>query len=327
MRWLGRVAWWIVAAVLAAGCAEEAAAPPEAAARIAVASSYLGTAARDLLEEDVPLVELCGPGTCPGHFDITPGHLARLRRCRVLLRFDFQKHFDAKLRAAVEEGLAVVEVPESGGLCEPETYLAACRAVADALVSEDLLTRSAADARLVAIEVRAADLAEAARADVRKAGLGGTPVVAAHHQARFGRWLGLGVTAEFTASDDPAALNRAVADARDAGARLVIGNVPAGRVLADRLAGALGAPVVMFENFPLAGDGRRGYDAMVRRNVERLCAAGARAADCSPIRAHPARQDRPGHTRNAIPGTGSPLVAPGTGSAPPRRKQDVKETP
>jgi zinc transport system substrate-binding protein len=267
----------LAATVVAGGCAGGPSDSAEPPARIAVATSYLGAAARDLLDEDVPLVNLCGPGTCPGHFDITPGHLARLRRCRVLLRFDFQKHFDAKLQAAVDDGLAVVEVPESGGLCEPETYRAACRAVADALVAEDLLSLSAADARLAAIEARAADLAETARADVRKAGLTGAPVVAAHHQARFCRWLGLEVAGEFTASDDPAALNRAVADARRAGARLVIGNVPAGRVVADRFAEALKAPVVMFENFPLADDGRRGYDALVRRNVERLCAAGTGA--------------------------------------------------
>ncbi|MFO8015422.1 MAG: hypothetical protein R6X20_19230 [Phycisphaerae bacterium] len=260
--------------LLAGGCADGPADSAEPPARIAVATSYLGAAARDLLNEDVPLVELCGPGTCPGHFDVTPGHLVRIRRCRLLLRFDFQKHFDAKLRAAVDDGLAVVEVPESGGLGEPETYRTACRTVADALVRKGMLSQPAAEARLRDIGLRLERLAVAVRSDVREAGLVGTAVVAAHHQARFCRWLGLEVAGEFQASDDPAALNRAVADARAAKARLVVGNVPAGRVLADRLAGALGAPVVMFENFPAAGDGRRGYDGMVRRNVARLCAAG-----------------------------------------------------
>jgi zinc transport system substrate-binding protein len=272
MRRLRAYIWLLVAAVTA-GCAGEPSDSSEPTARIAVATSYLGAAARDLLDEDVPLVELCGPGTCPGHFDITPAHLARLGRCRVLLRFDFQKHFDVKLQAAVDGGLEVVEVPETGGLCEPETYRAACRAVADALVRKGLLSRPAAEVRLGEIDVRLASLTEAVRAGVRDAGLTRVPVVAAHHQARFCRWLGLDVAAEFQASDDPGALNRAVAAARAAGARLVVGNGPAGRVLADRLAGALGAPVVMFENFPDAAEGRRGYDGMVGRNVARLCGA------------------------------------------------------
>jgi len=289
---------WAGFLVLAAGCADEPADPAAPAARIAVATSYLGAAARDLLDEDVALLELCAPGTCPGHFDITPGHLSRIRRCRILLRFDFQKHFDAKLQAAIDDGLVVVQVPESGDPCEPDTYRAACRTVADALVQDGLLSQSAAEARLRAMDARLTELAEAVRSGVRRAGLAGTAVVAAHHQGGFCRWLGLSVAATFDATDDPAALNRAVVDARDAEARLVIGNVPAGRVLADRFAEALGAPVVMFENFPLAAEGRRGYDAMVRRNVAGLCAAGP-------------------ETRRAR----SRVVAPNRG------KQAVKETP
>jgi len=261
------------ALVLAAGCGEN---PGEPTARIAVATSYLGTAVRDVLDENVPLVRLCGPGTCPGHFDMTPGHLARIRRCRLLLRFDFQKHFDAKLRAAVEEGLEIVGVPESGGLCEPATYRAACGIAADALVRKGFLSRPAAEARLQKIDARLARLAEAVRIRVRDAGLADRHVVAAHHQARFCRWLGLHVAAEFTGSDDPAALNQAVVSARDAEPRLIVGNTPQGRVIPDRLAEALDVPVVMFENFPSADDGRRGYDGMVQRNVDRLCAAAAR---------------------------------------------------
>ena len=323
-----RLPWlWAGLLVLAAGCADEPADPAAPAARIAVATSYLGAAARDLLDEDVALVELCAPGTCPGHFDITPGHLSRIRRCRLLLRFDFQKHFDAKLQAAIDDGLGVVEVPESGDPCEPDTYRAACRTVGDALVGEGFLSQSAADARLRAIDVRLTALAVAVRSQVRKAGLAGAPVVAANHQGGFCRWLGLSVAATFDATDDPAAVNRAVGDARGAEARLVVGNVPVGRVLADRFAEALSAPVVMFDNFPLTAEGRRGYDAMVRRNVARLCeaaaetrgAAGPGATDCSPIRVHPAGQDRPGHTRSI-------MVRGGPGD-PPRRKLDPKETP
>jgi len=283
--WIALILVW--APALAGGCADEQATP---AASVAVTTSYLGAAARDLLDEDVPLVDLCGPGTCPGHFDITPGHLSRIRRCRVLLRFDFQKHFDAKLRAAADEGLEIVEVPESGCLCEPDTYREACRVVADALVRKGLLARPVAGARLRDIDLRLTHLGEAVRSQVRDAGLAGTAVVAAHYQAGFCRWLGLEVAAEFDGADDPSALNRAVADARDAGVRLVVGNVPSGRILADRLAGAMGAQVVMFENFPDAAEGRRGYEAMVRRNVARLCAANAeirRAGERRPAKEAP----------------------------------------
>lgn len=215
---------------------------------------------------------LSGPGTCPGHFDITPAHVARLKRCGVLLRFDFQRHFDAKLQSAVEEGLHIVEVPESGNLCEPATYLTACRAAAGALVAEGLAGREEMSVRLAEVEARLSVLADEVRGRVRGAGLEGRPVLAAAHQVGFCRRLGLEVAGEFCASDTPGALNRVVAAGRARGVGLVVGNVPQGRVVPDRLAEALGATVVMFENFPPPGADGGAFDAVVRENVARLLA-------------------------------------------------------
>jgi len=268
-----RLCAWLIAALataLAAGCGRS---PDDPGPQIAVSTSYLETVVRDLLGPETEVVRLSGPGTCPGHFDITPAHVARLKRCRVLLRLDFQRPIDAKLQSAVEEGLRIVEVPEVGNLCEPATYLSACRAAADALVAADFLSQPAADARLTEIDGRLAALGEAVRTDVRDGGLEGVPVVAAHHQSRFCAWLGLDVAAEFPASDAPAALTGVLAAGRERGVRLVIGNVPQGRAVADRLAEALDATVVMVENFPPPGADGDGFDAMVRGNVKRLLAA------------------------------------------------------
>ena len=272
---------------LIVGCGRE---PEGREARIAVSTSYLAAVVRDVLDADVPVVGLSGPGTCPGHFDITPSHLARIRRCRVLLRFDFQRHVDAKLQAAVDEGLRIVDVPEPGNLCEPSTYRAVCQATAAALARAGLLEEAAAGERLAEIDARLAGLAQDARRRAREAGLEGWPVVAAHHQASFCRWLGLDVVAEFTGSDNPAALNAVVADGREGRVGLVVGNAPQGRVVPDRLAEILGTPVVLFENFPPAGAGREAFDGLVRGNVERLCAAGAearRAAERLPAKETP----------------------------------------
>jgi len=259
-----------MAVAAAAGCGQG---PADTAPRIAVSTSYLEAVVHDLLGPQMEVVRLAGPGTCPGHFDITPGHVARLKRCRLLLRFDFQRSFDAKLQGAIDEGLRIAEVPEVGNLCEPATYLAACRVVADALIAAGFLSRPVADARLTEIDSRLAALSEVLRTAIRDGGLAALPVVASHHQGRFCTWLGLTVVAEFPASDDPGALARVVAAGRARGVRLVIGNVPQGGIVADRLAEALDATVVLLENFPPAGAEQGGFDATVRGNVQRLLAA------------------------------------------------------
>lgn len=253
-----------VVSSLLAGCGRDD--PP---ADVAATNTLLASAAADLLGEDRPVELLAGPGMCPGHFDIRPSQVASLRRCRVLLRLDFQKPLDAKLAGPIKEGLTIAEISLPGGLAEPDSYLAACRQVADALVAKGLLDRSTADARLAAITARITALAEQCKA--RLAPLAGRAVLASGHQRAFCRWAGLEVVGTFSAADatSPAELSRAASAARQAGAIGIIANRPEGRRVADALADRLDASVVVLDNFPPAAE-PLGFDALLRANTAAL---------------------------------------------------------
>ena len=240
-------------------------------ADVASAGSYLTAAVRDLLGPNAPVDSLAGPGNCPGHFDISPHQVARLARCKVLFRFDeFQSGFDRKLQQAVDRGLRIVPVKTPGGMCEPDTYLAACRQIADALVTAEMLSRRAADARLAEIETRLKTTAAQVRRRMASSGLSGAAVLAGNHQELFCRFLGLNVVGVFSAADAPAEMNRAVRKGKENAVKLVIGNVPQGRTVPDRFARELNARVVMFENFPSLAPGRERFDAMLLTNLDRL---------------------------------------------------------
>jgi zinc transport system substrate-binding protein len=248
--------------------------PPVAA--VAATNSFLECAVRDLLGASAPVLRLAEPGLCPGHFDVRPSQVAELRRCRVLLRLEFQKSLDGKLLGAKEEGLRFVEITIAGGLCEPESYLSACRQTADALVAVGLLKRDAAERRLGEIDRRIQDAAERCR---RRAGaLTGTPVLASVHQATFCRWLGLNVVGMFSGADTAGTgdVNRAIQQGEQAGAKLVIANLPEGRRVADALAERLGAKVVVFGNFPTLADGQSSFDELLEGNVAALVEAVGR---------------------------------------------------
>ncbi|NLF33284.1 MAG: hypothetical protein GX591_20660, partial [Planctomycetes bacterium] len=113
-----------------------------APASVAATNSMLECAVRDLLGEAAPVLRLAEPGMCPGHFDIRPSQVEALRRCRLLVRLDFQQSLDRRLAGAVGDGLTIAEVRPGGGLCEPDSYLTACRQTADALVAAGLLDRA-----------------------------------------------------------------------------------------------------------------------------------------------------------------------------------------
>ncbi len=263
----------VALAVLPSGCRKRSD-PPVAA--VAATNSFLECAVKDLLGASAPVLRLAEPGMCPGHFDIRPSQVAELRRCRVLLRLEFQKSLDARLLGAKEDGLRFVEITIAGGLCEPESYLSACRQTADSLVAVGLLERDAAERRLGEIDHRIREVSEQCRRRVE--GSNGTPVLASVHQAAFCAWLGLNVVGTFSGADAAGTgdVNRAIQEGEQAGAKLVIANLPEGRRVADALAERLGAKVVVFGNFPALTDGQSSFDELLEGNVAALVEAVGR---------------------------------------------------
>lgn len=266
---LGIVAGAVVAG-LGAGCAppEPSPGPP-----VATTSPLLKCAVLEMLGPDAAALSLTGPGMCPGHFDVGPGQVRALRGVRVLLRFDFQADLDKLLEPHADGGLRIVPVEIPGGMAAPQSFVAVCRQVAEALVAAGLLDREAADRRLADVRGRMEALEAWARRAVRDADLAGRPVLASRHQAAFCRALGLDVKATFSAGDTAGMgeVRSALAAGRATGATLVIANRPEGRQAADALAESLGARVVVFDNFPDEGP-CNAFEVMVRGNVERLTA-------------------------------------------------------
>ncbi len=250
------------------------AAPPADVPRIATTTSDLDAAASDLLGDTLSIVRLAEPGTCPGHFDMRPSQIAALRQCRALFRFDFQKGLDAKFHGA-DDPLRVTSVSLPRGMGRPDSYLLACRQMADALSALELVSRTEAETRLREIADRLDALSRDATNRVRGAGLRGVAVIASVRQRDFCEWLGLDVVATFSAADAAGIgeIEQAIAAGKLASVKLVIANLPEGRRTADALAERLEAGVIVFENFPLVRNGRVSFDAMLEANVDALARA------------------------------------------------------
>jgi zinc transport system substrate-binding protein len=242
---------------------------------VAVSSSYLECAVRDLLGPEIPMYRLAEPGMCPGHFDIRPSQVKVMRSCRVLARFDFQSSLDRQVEGA--GNLSVAQVVVGGGMCEPDAYLSCCRQIAPTLTQAGLLDAAQGQSRLAAIEQRINGTAAAARQTVADAGLLEVPVVSSAHQAAFCRWLGLRVVAVVGGADvaSVGAVDEALSLARQAGCRFVIANRPEGTQLAEAMAEHLGAALVVFDNFPDLSQSEPDFDGLLKENARHLL-AGAR---------------------------------------------------
>ena len=264
---MARILCVVLLATLPASAAEDV-------PRIASATSYLESAALELLGKPVPILRLAEPGTCPGHFDIRPSQAAELRRCDLLLRFDFQKSLDA-VRDSGGKQPRVVAVAIHRGLCLPDSYQTACRQIAGHFVEAGWLSQPQAEDHLGALAARLRALSQSATNRVAKAGLAGAPVLASAHQKDFCEWLGLRVAGTFTASDVASIrqIDQAVKAGEQAGVRFIIANLPEGRRAADALAERLHAKVVVFGNFPPLQRGAVSFDDLLTGNVEALVSA------------------------------------------------------
>ena len=258
-----------IALFAAAGCSQDR------GAKTATTTTTLEAAVRDLLGHDAELLSLAGPGMCPGHFDIQPSQVQRLRRCELVLRMDFQASLDEKI--GPDPRIAPIRV--SGGLCVPQTYLQICRQVADAMVAADQLDSQTSDKKLALIANRVNQAGVEAKQQIDDAGLTGAKVLVSRHQADFCRYLGMEVVAELPAGDEASvkAIDQVITVGRREGVRWVVANRPEGTQAADAIGKSLRAGVIVLENFP-DPEAPNAFDLLLRHNVAILTAAAEATA-------------------------------------------------
>lgn len=269
--WVVRAAVLAACAVAAWGCTRRGDDVTEGR-KLTVTTSWLAAAVRDVTGDAFEIVSLCPPGSCPGHFDMKASQLADVRESRLLLRFDFQDGLDVKLARLRREGLSVVSVPAGEGLCIPETYLSACRAVSRAVSTAypDLAERCTRGVTETSTRLDA--LTDDLRRRMKTRGLVGKKTLTSPHQEAFARWLELKVVGTFRGSDRETARTLAgvIARGETTGVAFVVANRQEGDQQARALAKRLGARLVVFGNFPNRPHTQHPFDALVRDNVNCL---------------------------------------------------------
>ncbi len=261
----------VVLCVLAFASAAAVAALPATRSTVVVTTSMLEAAARELLPSDaaVELVSLAPPGTCPGHFDLSPRMVPLLHRADVLVRHDFQAGLDERLRGLGLDGLRLIPAAAEGSLLVPQSYLrlvdqleAALAAELPGRTAELAAARGATAARLAKLEAEVRATAAPWR---------GRRVLAGAQQGAFCRWLGLEVIGRFDRPElmSPRELESLLALAPEA----VVGNLQSDADTAAALGARLGVGVAVLSNFPGAPGYGTSYDDLVRADLARLAAA------------------------------------------------------
>ncbi len=239
---------------------------------IAVTNTYLQAMVTDLSRGEKGVMCLTPPGMCPGHFDISPGMVNRLRRCRVLLRADFQQSLDNQLKRVKQDGLSIRAIPALPGFCLPQSYLSSCDEVMKVLVELDPDRQTDYRQQSEQIKNRLERLTSELRDRIRQASIEKAKVITSTHQAEFVRWLGLKVVGTFAGRDSatPGSINACIEKAHSHKIKFVIANLQGGTELARALAERLNAKMVIFSNFPDKADQPDSFDQLLKNNVAAL---------------------------------------------------------
>ncbi len=263
--------------------------PPTAQPAIAVTSSYLLAALQEIYPHPDKIICLAPPGSCPGHFDISPATIKKLADCDVLFRFTFQHALDGKLSYFTQRGLKIYSIPVGQGMCIPDTYLAVCQNVCTTM--QRLYPQYQADyqQRLAHSKRRLHKLSLQLRNRINKFQLTNQPVLASIHQAAFARWLGLNVAGTFTSSElaTISSIENSLRQARTSKVKYIIANTPTSVKVARTLAEKTTAQMVIFSNFPIPAtttphptdnnnnntQARHIFDTLLQNNVDTLIRA------------------------------------------------------
>jgi zinc transport system substrate-binding protein len=255
----------IAAILLSPGCREKPA--DSHLPHIVVTNSYLQSATMDIAGDRVVIGSLCPPGMCPGHFDLSPGNVRDLRKCELVIRFDFQSQLDKSLAGIRDSSLPVESIAIEEGMCIPQTYIDTCSRIAQRLsaiypADADFFRRRFQDVR---------DRADVLTAEVRAMNLSGK-VLASRHQAAFCKWLGFDVAANFVGSDMASVANvqAALMQARDGNIKWVVANKQEGTAFATSLADAAKVRQAVFSNFPDISSPTGNFEAMIRNNIRQV---------------------------------------------------------
>ncbi|HRU53051.1 MAG TPA: zinc ABC transporter substrate-binding protein [Candidatus Sumerlaeia bacterium] len=239
---------------------------------IAVTTSYLECAARDICGDEIAIARLVPPGLCPGHFDIAPGIIKEIKNSVLFLRFDFQKVIDEKIRAIAPKSFVIQPIPAPEGLCIPDSYYQIVQKTYEGLCAAFPDKKATFDDNFANIQKKINDLTNECEFKINDSGLKGAKVISSGHQSFFCRWLGLDVMAEYSGADSvsPPALQSLLNKESNADVQFVVSNLQEGGQMGSAIASRLGVPLVVFSNFPSMAPTENDFYSLIRNNLNNL---------------------------------------------------------
>ena len=235
---------------------------------IVVTTSMLESAAVEVIpaSQEIDVVRLLPPLSCPGHFDLSPRFVPVLRAAVIVLRHDYQDILEEKIAHIGAGDISTLKISTAGSPLIPSNYYMLVKQIGYEL-SEKYPSHSQ-EITYAEKQVKQKTDTLTEKIKMQAKDWNGIPVIAAVHVKEFCEWLGFEIAGvierpEDTTLHDFELLMSVKAD-------MVVANLQEGMNGAISLGDKLGLPVAILSNFPGADDYGENYYQLAEENLKRL---------------------------------------------------------
>lgn len=275
-KWFAPAVAAAVAGLLLAGAAAlmglRPAADPAGTLKVTASSTLLASAVAEIGGDRVSVEALIAPGSCPGHYDLSPRDTRRISSSDLVLTHGYEAFVDRVIDSMGPGAPPLVRIRVDDNWLIPDVYVQGARQVADALRRIDPSNSGRYRASLAALESRALELSIRVKKKLAAANVSEAAVFCSEQQAPLVRWMGFEVARTYSRAEEftPAELRRLNATARERKIMLVIDNLQSGPAAGRQLAADIGAAHVTLSSFPGGFPGTDTWSACLEDSVDRV---------------------------------------------------------
>lgn len=275
-KWFVPAAAVAVAALLLAGAAALTGFRPSRGTagtlRVVTSSTLLGSAVAEIAGDRVSVETLIAPGSCPGHYDLSPRDTRAISSSDLVLTHGYEAFVDRIVDSMGAGGPGVVKIRVDDNWLIPDVYVRGARLVAKALRAADPSGSGSYRASLALLETRVEQVSRRVKQKLAAANVSDAAVFCSDQQAPLVRWMGFEVVRTYSRAEEftPAELRRLNAIARKERIALVIDNLQSGPIAGRQLAADIGAAHVTLSSFPGGFPGTDTWSECLEDNVDRV---------------------------------------------------------
>ncbi len=254
---------FIALATSAHVCAASVASRPA----VVVTTSMLESAVYDLFGDDLPfdLERIIPPGNCPGHFDLRPQTLNRIRNSSLFVYHHYQAGIENRVKDQARSA-RLLRIAIDGSYLIPENYGRTVEKIRAAFVDEypEIEDKGQVDS--------VSQVEDLWREAAEEHGWKGVPVIASQLQAGFCEWVGFEVVGILRRPEDMTPQD--LAKLLTSGAEMIVANRQSDSQSARMLSERLSLPAAILGNFPDDKEpGTSPYYRQAQMNLEALLEA------------------------------------------------------